>query len=320
MSPDRDGVAHHRQGIRVAEQQFYAGIELGGTKVLCRVVDAEGAVLGAGRFATTTPAQAVADTVGCIRSGLRGRPLSALGVASFGPIIIDPNSPRYGRLLATSKAGWSDFDLRAALRKHFSVPLAIETDVNAAAVAEQACGAGRGLRSVAYVTVGTGIGGAVAIDGVALKGALHPEIGHMRLRRRSGDQLASTCPFHEDCAEGLVAGPAVSRRLGERGSLAQAPEVMALLGEYLGDLAANLVLAWSPNRIVLGGGVMQAPGLLDKIGEGLRAALGGYGAGIVVDSDYLAPARLSDSGLEGALLIARAADTQDSGRGAQVIQ
>jgi fructokinase len=297
--------------MRVLEQRIYAGIELGGTKVLCRVADAAGTELGAGRFVTTTPAQALADVAACIDRSLKGRALQGIGVASFGPLIIDPRSPRYGRMLATPKPGWSDFDLHAGLRARFPVPIAIETDVNAAAVAEQACGAGRGLRSVAYVTVGTGIGGALAVEGVALKGALHPEIGHMRLRRRAGDMHASTCPYHEDCVEGLVAGPAVARRLNGA-PLAQAPpQVLTLLAQYLGDLAANLILAWSPNRIVFGGGVMQAAPLLRQVDTAMRAALGGYGAGSVAAADYLAPALLADAGLEGALMIARSAGPRD---------
>ena len=294
----------------MAAGRAYVGIELGGTKILCRVVDAHGAELAAERFATSTPEQAIRDLARCIRTGAGARELAGVGVASFGPLVIDPRSPRYGRLLATPKYGWSDFDLRGALLAHFPVPLVIETDVNAAAVAEQASGAGCGLRSVAYVTVGTGIGGALVIDGVALQGALHPEIGHMRLRRRVGDQLASTCPFHEDCAEGLAAGPAVARRVGAGRALADSPAVLALLGEYLGDLAANLVLAWSPERIILGGGVMAASGLLARVEAGMRAALGEYGAGTIAHSGYLAPALLPDAGLEGALMMARAAADQ----------
>jgi fructokinase len=291
----------------VAEERIYAGIELGGTKILCRVVDARAAVLSEARFATSTPARAIQELAACIDAALSGRPLTALGVASFGPLVIDPQSSGYGRMLATAKRGWSHFDLRAALQARFAVPLAIETDVNAAAIAEQACGAGRGLHTVAYVTVGTGIGGALAVDGAALHGALHPEIGHMRLRRRASDQQSSTCPFHEDCAEGLAAGPAVNRRLGPGRALADAPEVLALLGGYLGDLAANLTLAWSPQRIVFGGGVMGAAGLLAKVKEGMRAALGDYGSDVVEADGYLTPAELVHAGLEGALILARAA-------------
>lgn len=283
----------------------YAGIELGGTKLLCRVTDGAGEVLADGRFATSTPAQALEDLTASVRAALGRRQLRAIGVASFGPLVVDPHSARYGQLLATPKPGWSGFDLRAALRQHFAAPLVIETDVGAAAIAEQAKGAGRGLTSVAYVTVGTGIGGGLVLGQSVLKGALHPEIGHMRLRRRSGDALVSTCPFHEDCAEGLASGPAVARRLPAGHSLEQAPQLLALVGAYLGDLAANLLLAWSPQRLVFGGGLLAVPGLLAHIDAGMRVALGSYGAGVIAGAGYVAPAQLTDAGLEGALILAR---------------
>jgi fructokinase len=242
--------------------------------------------------------------------------LGAIGVAAFGPIVLDATSPQYGRLLTTPKAGWSEFDLRAALAKRFPVPLAIDTDVNAAALAEQQLGAARGLRSVAYITVGTGIGGGLAVDGATLQGALHPEIGHMRLRRRGGDRHVSTCAFHDDCAEGLVAGPAVVRRLGGRGTLEEAPEIMETVAGYLGDLTAYVVLAWAPHRIVFGGGVMSAKGLLEMLRQELRAAIGHYGVYGPSRADFLVPAGLADAGLEGALILARrAAGREASGLG-----
>jgi fructokinase len=292
---------------KTATATAYAGVELGGTKILCRLVGTDGRVLANRRFATSTPEQAIADLAGCLREGLQGRRLSALAVASFGPIGLDPAARHYGRLLGTPKAGWSGFDVRSGLLAHFPGPFVIDTDVNAAALAEQASGAGRGLRSVAYVTVGTGIGGGVAIEGVTLKGSLHPEIGHMRLRRRDGDHAASTCPFHEDCAEGLAAGPAVARRLGPGHTLEQEPQTLDLVAAYLGDLMANLTLAWSPQRIVAGGGVMAVPGLLAKVAQGMRANLGGYGGEVMNAAGYLAPAQLQDAGLEGAIMLAREA-------------
>jgi len=290
-----------------SEPAACAGIEFGGTKILCRIVADDGRVLAAGRFATATPAQAIEDVSACLNAALARHRLRALGVASFGPIVLDAKSARYGQLLATPKAGWSGFDVRGELLRRFPVPLVIDTDVNAAALAEQAGGAARGLPCVAYVTVGTGVGGGLALEGRTLKGALHPEIGHMRLRRRAHDRHVSTCPFHEDCAEGLASGPAVARRLTPGRTLAEDPEVLALVADYLGDLAANLVLAWSPHRIVLGGGVMGVPGLIGTMRASLRAALNDYGAALLSDPDYLAPAALPDAGLEGALLLARAA-------------
>jgi fructokinase len=280
----------------------YAGIELGGTKILCRLMGRDGAWLGEARFATSTPAQALAD----LKAFLRGRAVSALGVASFGPIGLDPSGADYGRLLATPKPGWGGFDLRGALQAQFPVPLALDTDVNAAALAEQACGAGRGLSSVAYVTVGTGIGAGLALEGRTLRGALHPEAGHLRLRRRAGDDAPSSCPFHEDCAEGLASGRAVAHRLGERRSLTEDPWTFALAAAYLGELAASLVLCWSPHRIVLGGGLMATEGLRGAVAQAMHGTLGDYLPGPARDPRYLSAPALADAGLEGALMLARA--------------
>lgn len=293
----------------MSERKVLIGIELGGTKILCRGIDESGTVLLDRRFATSSPDVALNDLAGCIASlGSDETSIAAIGIASFGPVIVDATSADCGRILATPKPGWSGFNLRGALADRFrDVPIAVDTDVNAAALAEHALGAGRGLDCVAYVTVGTGIGGGLVTAHGPLHGALHPEIGHLLLRRRAGDAHASTCPFHADCAEGLVAGPAIARRLGPSRTLADSPDIRALVADYLGDLAASLVLAWSPQRIVMGGGVMDTPGLLVDIGNALRMALGHYGAAPSAREDFLAPAQLPAAGLEGALLLARAA-------------
>jgi len=280
------------------------GVETGGTKILARVVDSDGATLGEGRWPTTTPDVAADAIVACVEAS--GASITAGGIAAFGPLIVDAADPDCGRMLETPKPDWSGSNLRAALAGRLGVPVAIDTDVNAAAVAEQALGAGRGLASVAYVTVGTGIGGGLAIDGRTLTGALHPEAGHIRLVRAPGDDVPSACPFHHECAEGLTAGPAVQRRLNGRATLADAPDVAALVAHYVGQLLAGLVLAWSPQRIVLGGGVMSTPGLVAAIDRELLAALGGYGVGpAAVAPDFLTHAALENAGLEGALLMAR---------------
>jgi fructokinase len=287
--------------------RLYVGIEFGGSKILCRVIEDSGRVVTDRRFVTSTPTKAIDDVCGCIKRGIaHGSQIAGIGVASFGPIVVDPSSPDYGQLLATPKPGWSGFDIRSALLERLGAPIAIDTDVNAAALAEQTQGAGQGLRCVAYVTVGTGIGGGLATEGVLLKGALHPEIGHIRLRRRPGDHHLSSCPFHDDCAEGLAAGPAIGRRIGPLRTLAEVPDIFALIAEYLGELAAILVLAWSPQRMIVGGGVMRTAGLLDKVGDAMRASLGTYGAAIATTPGYIVAAQLPDSGLEGALIMARA--------------
>lgn len=282
-------------------QPVFLAVETGGTKIVWRVAGHDGVVLDEGRFPTGDPE----DAVEALTQAVAGRTLAALGVASFGPLVVDPASSERGAMLATPKPGWAGFNLSKALAGRFGCPFAVDTDVNAAAVAEARLGAGLGKRAVAYVTVGTGIGGGLVVDGATLKGALHPEIGHLFVRRAEGDVQASACPFHAECAEGLAAGPSVQARLAGR-RLEDAPEVMGFVADYLGQLVAGLVFAWAPDRIVFGGGVMSTPGLLDRVESEARRHVAGYGSSVVMGAQaYLAPAALTDAGLEGAMLAAR---------------
>ena len=285
----------------------YAAVETGGTRILCRVIDEDGSVLAEAQWPTTTPEAALEAIVACITDALPdGIRLAGAGIAAFGPLIVDPGSAQRGLMLATTKPGWTGSNLRAALALRLGVPVAVDTDVNAAAIAEQRLGAGQGLPSVAYLTVGTGIGAGLATNGRALAGALHPEVGHIHLVRQPGDSFVSGCPYHADCAEGLAAGPAIGRRLGAGRTLADAPEVAALVADYLGQLIATLICAWSPHRVVLGGGVMNAPGLIPAIDVALRRSVGNYGVGAALEAaDFLVAAALPHAGLEGALLMAR---------------
>ena len=289
--------------------QVFVGIETGGSKILARIVDAGGRALAEGRWATTGPEAAFEDLAGFIARSVAARDsLAGIGIAAFGPLVRAELSPDYGRVLDTPKPGWTGSNLRARLAGRFGAPVVIDTDVNAAARAEWQLGAGRGVRSLAYVTVGTGIGGGLVVDGRALEGALHPEIGHVRLVRRVGDQAPSVCPFHENCVEGLAAGPAIARRLAPDRTLAGDPGTLELVADYLGELAATLVLCWSPGRIVWGGGVMATPRLIERLRAALDAALAGYGVGDAVPAaDFCVAATLEHSGLEGALLLARSA-------------
>jgi fructokinase len=290
----------------VSDAEF-VGVETGGTKILARIVDTGGLVLADGRWPTTTPQAALQDISAFIaESSAAGHRLAGIGIAAFGPVVRDETARDYGRVLNTPKPGWTGSNLRAALAERFAVPVAIDTDVNAAARAEWQLGAGQGVRCLAYVTVGTGIGGGLVVDGRPLRGALHPEIGHIRLARREGDQVQSLCPFHGNCVEGLAAGPAIARRLGINQVLSDELTVLELVAHYLGDLAAMLVLSWSPERIVWGGGVMSTPGLLELMRIALKEALAGYGVGEAATArDFCVLPALADSGLEGALLLAK---------------
>jgi len=287
--------------------QVFVGVETGGTKILARIMDAGGRVVAEGRWPTTTPEVALANLVTFIAGVVSvGQSLAAIGIAAFGPLVRDEISGDYGRVLNTPKPGWSGSNLRAGLAARFAVPVVIDTDVNAAGRAEWQLGAGRGLRCLAYVTVGTGIGGGLLVDGRPLQGALHPEIGHISVPRRAHDAAHSMCPFHENCVEGLAAGPAIARRLGGNRALADDSAVLDLVAHYLGDLAVTLVLTWSPERIVWGGGVMATPGLLERLRSRLGKALAGYGVGeAAIAPDFCVLPVLDDPGLEGALLMAR---------------
>ena len=288
-------------------EPMFVGIETGGTKILARIVDTGDRVLAEGRWPTTTPEAALEALTTFIAGATPGRSLAGIGIAAFGPLVCDELSRDYGRVLSTPKSNWSGSNLRAGLAARFGVPVVIDTDVNAAARAEWRRGAGQGVRCLAYVTVGTGIGGGFLVDGRPLHGALHPEVGHLRLIRRDGDHAPSMCPFHQNCAEGLTAGPAIARRLGVHRTLAEDPAVLELVADYLGELGASLILCWSPERIIWGGGVMATAGLLERLRSALGQSLAGYGVGDAATApDFCSLPELADSGLEGALLMARA--------------
>lgn len=287
-------------------RQLVGGIETGGTKILARICSLDGDTVAERRWETGSADEAASDLLQFLTGLPADSELKAVGMAAFGPLIVDPASPDFGAMLATTKPGWTGSNLRGSLAEKLAVPVIVDTDVNAAAIAEQRIGAGRGLKSVAYVTVGTGIGCGLAIEGRSLKGALHSEAGHLTVSRLAGDGLPSVCSFHLHCAEGLASGPAVRRRLGEGRDLADDPATLELVADYLGQLGAALVMAWSPHRIVWGGGVIIGSDLVPHIERRLIAALGGYGAGpAATQPGFCASAMLENAGLEGALLMAR---------------
>jgi fructokinase len=287
---------------------YLAGVETGGTKILACLRDLDsGETIAERKWETGSAEQALEDLFGFLTSEVPGDGrLGAVGIAAFGPLIVDPDSADYGQVQATTKPGWKGSNLRRELEERLRVSVVVDTDVSAAAIAEQKLGAGAGLPSIAYVTVGTGIGAGLAYRGRSLVGALHPEAGHLRLVRRVDDGCSSVCPFHQDCAEGLVSGPAVQERLGGRRDLADDPQLVELVAFYLGQLAAALVLVWSPHRIVWGGGVIGAAPMMESIAGAMRTSLGGYGVSPVISQPgFCVRAKLENAGLEGALLMAR---------------
>lgn len=287
----------------------FGGIEAGGTHWNCAVGDGEGEIAAAETFATTTPAETIGRVVDFFAA--QG-PLSALGVGCFGPVELDRASPRWGRITTTPKPGWSDTDVVAMLRAGLDLPIAFENDVNAAAVGEARWGAGAGLETFCYVTVGTGIGGGAVANGRPLHGLVHPELGHIRIPHdRDRDPFPGCCPFHGDCLEGLASGEALRQRWGAPGEELDRPEVWELEADYLALGLADVVLTLSPERLIVGGGVAGAPGLLPLVRERLPRILAGYldapqlREGI---DEYLVPPALGKrSGVLGAIELARTA-------------
>ncbi|MEZ3160735.1 ROK family protein [Microbacterium sp. BWT-B31] len=291
-----------------------AGVETGGTKTVAAVAaqGEPGTILAEVEVPTTTP-----DEVGArLREFLRSHgDIARVGVAAFGPLDLDPASPAFGTVVATPKPGWSGVDLAALIGRR---PVAIVSDVTGAALGEAAAGATAGVRDSAYITVGTGIGVGVLLGGRPFSGTSHPELGHISMRRHPGDAFCGACPFHGgDCVEGLAAGPAVSARWGRPShdlgvDLDRAVEFEAF---YLAQLIATVSYAYRPQRIVLGGGAMKIPGLLDAVREAsVRELRGALGAGHPSNDPehYLVRPALGDrSGVTGALRLA-ATQTTDA--------
>lgn len=285
------------------------GVEAGGTKFNCAIARNAGEVVARARIPTTTPEETL-TLVGDFfaRASAQHGPLRALGIASFGPIELRAASPDRGRLLRTPKPGWSGVDLLAPLRGRLGCPIAIDVDVGAAALAEHRLGAGLGADALAYVTVGTGIGAGLIVDGRPLRGLMHPEAGHVPVRRLPGDgSFAGVCPFHHDCLEGLASGPAIEARW-KRPLSALGEAEAGLIAGYLGQLCANLALTVSLERIIMGGGVLETRGLLAAIRAETRTLLNRYLPHPMFDGpldDFIvAPGLGDDSGLTGALLLA----------------
>lgn len=283
------------------------GIELGGTKTVFAIGDGQGTILRRHTVSTRDPAAVIADACAFFnQSSLR---IEALGVGAFGPVVVDPKAPDFGHLLDTNKPGWSGFNLMGALAQGIAVPARLVTDVGAAAIAEQRLGALRDVAIGIYLTIGTGIGGAIVCNGQLLPALLHPEMGHIALHRLAHDRAPSLCAFHDDCAEGLVAGPAIMARFGASlDHFMPDSAEYALVADYLGQLCSNLVLTLSPQRIVLGGGVGLAPGLTSAVQQSMVRQLGVYGPRATAQPGYLCPPALAqDAGVTGAMLCAAGA-------------
>jgi fructokinase len=273
-------------------------VEAGGAKFVCAIGTGPQDLVRA-TIPTTTPAETLGSVVQFFHNQ---RPIAALGVGSFGPVDLDPRSPTFGYITSPPKPGWSGVDICGVLRRALGVPVAFDTDVNAAALAEARWGAARGLDNILYITVGTGIGGGALVDGSPLHGLIHPEMGHILIpQNRDDDPFPGSCPFHRNCFEGLASGLAMELRWGVKAERLE-PDHPAwrLEAGYLALGLANLVCVLSPRRIVAGGGVMHNLDLFPLVRAQLRELLNGY----VQAPEIVPPLLGDDAGVLGGIALA----------------
>ncbi|MGC9399260.1 MAG: ROK family protein [Anaerolineae bacterium] len=296
---------------------LYAGLEAGGTKFVCAVGSGPDDIRAETRFPTTTPEETLARTIAFFREQQEqlGVPPEALGIASFGPVDPDPHSPTYGWITSTPKPGWADTDVLGPLVEALNVPAAFDTDVNGAALGEFCWGAAQGLDTFIYLTIGTGIGGGGMVGGTLMHGLVHPEMGHIRIPHdRERDPYAGGCPFHGDCFEGLANGPAVEARWGRPGeALPRDHPAWPLEAHYIALGLVNYITTLSPQRIILGGGIMQQQQLFPMIREEVQRLLNGYiqAPAILeeIESYIVPPALGGRAGVLGAMALAERATT-----------
>lgn len=251
-------------------------IEAGGTKCVYGYANGDNSGLLVNRRSCPTTASPE-ETCAPMIKYFKDQKVSKIGLASFGPVQLDKSAPQYGFITNTPKPGWQNFDFVGLLERELGVPVFFDTDVGAAALGELYWGAAKGLDSALYLTVGTGIGGGAVISGSILHGALHPEMGHVRVERQAGDDFKSLCPFHDECLEGLASGIAIKARWGADGrELSDREEVWDLEAFYLAQAIVDYILILSPKKIILGGGVMKQAQLFPLIRAKVLSRLGGY--------------------------------------------
>ena len=260
--------------------KWYGGIEAGGTKFNCIIANSPDQILDESRISTTTPEETLREVISFFTSAMSREniTLTSLGVGSFGPIDLDPSSPGFGSITSTPKLAWRNSKILPILKKALNLPISFDTDVNAAALGEGKWGAAIGCANFAYITIGTGIGGGAVVNGKPVHGLLHPEMGHIFIPHNwDADPFSGCCPSHGDCIEGLASGPALLARWGfPAEQLPSNHPAWKLEAKYLSYLLANIVLTISPERIILGGGVMKVPGLLNLVKHELVNVLNGY--------------------------------------------
>ena len=291
--------------------KLYGALEAGGTKMVCALGDENGNILERISIPTRTPA----ETMGPMIDFFRGKGIRALGIGCFGPVDLNKKSSTYGYITSTPKLAWQNFPIVAEFQKALGVPVGFDTDVNAAALGEATWGCTKDVENSIYITVGTGVGVGVIINGKPYHGMIHPEGGHILLSRHPEDPMVgSGCPFHENCLEGLAAGPSLEKRWGVKGAeLSGRKEVWELEAYYIGQAIADYILLLSPERIVLGGGVTHQEGLLALVRQEAVKQLAGYirAEALIHPETYIVGVSLNDNqGVMGAVKLAMDAEKE----------
>lgn len=292
-----------------ASHELFAGVELGGTKCIALLARGPHEIVAREQVSTTSPDETIGRLEHVLAAWRSKHGYSALGIGSFGPLDLDPASPSFGQITSTPKAGWAGADVLGRLSLAAGVRATIDTDVNGAALAEMRWGSGQGMADFAYITVGTGVGVGLVVNGQPTRGFAHCELGHIRPARMPRDDWPGSCPFHGDCVEGLVSGPALKARLGENQVLRLAPNdpVWDGVASALAQLCHTIVCAAAPRAIAIGGGVVDGnPHLLDRIGAMLIESLNGYMQLPPGEAYVRAPRLGADAGPLGSIALAMA--------------
>ncbi len=283
---------------------LYGALEAGGTKMVCAIGDENGKIYEQVSIPTLTPD----ETMPKIIEYFKNKDIKAIGIACFGPIDLNKSSETYGYITSTPKTAWKNFDIVGCVKNALNIPVGFDTDVNGSLLGEITWGCAKGLTDAIYLTIGTGIGGGVMTNGKLLHGMLHPELGHIIIAKSQSDKGECVCPYHDSCFEGLAAGPSIEKRWGSKAKdLADRQEVWELEADYIGTALVNFCMTLSPQKIILGGGVMHQMQLFPLIREVFKEKMAGYINTKTLGNldEYIVPASLNDDqGIMGAVKLA----------------
>lgn len=282
---------------------MYAALEAGGTKCVCAIFNEQGEVIERVSISTRVPEESVPEMLDFFKQYPQ---IKAMGIGSFGPIGVNPDLDDYGHITTTPKPGWQQFDLLGTFKQELQVPIAWTTDVNAAAYGEMKQGAAKDVKNVIYLTIGTGIGGGVVVNGKIISGYTHPELGHIVVRRHPEDEFEGRCPYHKDCLEGLAAGPAIEARWNQSGiNLSRSHPAWEIQAEYLAQALYTYYATLSTEKFILGGGVMKQMQLFPLIRNAFDRLNQGYLSVPDLETFIVPPALGDNAGITGCYELAR---------------